>query len=325
MRLLVSVAAGVCAFACASPEPPVIVFSSTEGTLGDTAQTLDIFTMREDGSHRRQLTNGTGVWEQANFPTGSPDGRQIAFLVQPLEPGRHSELHLMASDGTNDRLLVRLDSLDVGYPEWALDGRRLAFIGSASPTREGNVPSWVYVVDADGRNLRRVSREAGFNLCAGWLPSGDAVLVSEAVLPGARSTVTTLNVASGESQVLVRSDSLLLCPVPAPDGGPVLITGQVIVKDATTGTLRAVQTNAWQMNPDGSALRPFVTMGGFSKNPRWSRDGRSVVFHGSNFTGFFRLQGKASFDSIEVFLADSRGLNIRQLTRNRLADLHPSW
>jgi Tol biopolymer transport system component len=66
-------------------------------------------------------------------------------------------------------------------------------------------------------------------------------------------------------------------------------------------------------------------MAGYGKDPRWSRDGRAVVFLGSTAQGFFKLDPRTLLDSVEVFTADSEGRKLTRLTTNRVADIHPSW
>jgi Tol biopolymer transport system component len=69
---------------------------------------------------------------------------------------------------------------------------------------------------------------------------------------------------------------------------------------------------------DGS-VRPFVPIE-FAKNPRWSPDGRRIVFHGEDHLGW-----AAPTDSLDLYTLDRDGQNLVRLTHNVIADIHPAW
>src|SRR5437764_966717 len=69
-----------------------IVFASNRARGG-----LDIFVMRADGTHQRDLTKTRGTEEIA--PAWSPDGTRIAFA----QLGNPGHLVVMRADGTSTR------------------------------------------------------------------------------------------------------------------------------------------------------------------------------------------------------------------------------
>jgi Tol biopolymer transport system component len=98
---------------------------------------------------RRRLVTRLTRLENDQEPAWSPDGRTIAFVG--LRPSRQPGLFvsLIDSDGSDRRILSRND----GYlPTWAPDGTQVAFVGS-----NPNGTLDVYVVDADGGGLRRLT------------------------------------------------------------------------------------------------------------------------------------------------------------------------
>lgn len=83
--------------------------------------------------------------------------------------------------------------------------------------------------------------------------------------------------------------------------------------------------NIYCMNLDGGDLRPFVVMKGFAKNARWSHDGRSVVFHGSDLPDFYELSPAARGDSIAIFTTDRYGGNLKRVSQSPYGAVHPGW
>lgn len=82
----------------------------------------DIWSVRPDGTDRRNLTNTPDVNE--TYPQPSPDGKRIAFLVYERNEGKRSRsLWIMNADGTDRKLL----SSPAFEHVWSPDGKRIAF------------------------------------------------------------------------------------------------------------------------------------------------------------------------------------------------------
>lgn len=109
-------------------------------------------------------------------PAWSPDGSRMAFISNRDGTPR---LHLSRADGSDVRKLSNLSGVDVfaplwgylenGHSPWSPDGTRIAFMNFAGQT------SAIYVVNADGSGLRRLTDpalDARFN---GWSPSGTRI------------------------------------------------------------------------------------------------------------------------------------------------------
>jgi TolB protein len=308
------------ALACARPATREILFTSLSGPVADSTTVSDIFAMRPDGSGIRQLTHAAETGKNSNGAVWSPDAARIAFVE-----GR--ALHVMNADGSDDHVVVPRDSLGVGQPAWSPDGKRLAFARGVGDST-GTHTSWVYVVNVDGTGLTRVSqspiRSQGSRspgICPTWLPDGSALLISNAGPPGP-SRVVRLSVPSGETRLVAESDSLaLFCATVAPDGISVVLTAW-----PTDGAGRAGHDmGIYGMDIDGSHLRVLVHGMTFAKNARWSWDGRFVVFHGTTTPNFYDIPAAATGDSMEIFIADPDGGNLKRLTRNGRGDAHPSW
>jgi Tol biopolymer transport system component len=116
-----------------SPDGSRIAFAGRRTVEG-------VFVVPWRGGRSRLLARGYGE------PAWSPDGRTVA-AVRAGTP-REAGLFLLAVRGGRPHRLTR--GLDM-QPEWSPDGRRLAF-------RRGDANGDIYVVNADGRGLRNLTR-----------------------------------------------------------------------------------------------------------------------------------------------------------------------
>lgn len=96
----------------------------------------------------RALTNFT---DGTDFPTLSPNGKQIAFTVK-------QNIYIMDADGSNQHNLTQGDGQQ-SYPVWSPDGQQIAFIAThPAPFTEAHLPvralTQLEVINADGSNRR---------------------------------------------------------------------------------------------------------------------------------------------------------------------------
>jgi len=128
--------------------------------------------------------DGTGQTElPRNLPLAgawSPDGQRIAFAVVPHSPRDPHDfgLWVMNADGSNPRRVAR--NAAWSDPAWSPDGRRIAFRRfdhQFDGIRDGRLVanSELYVVNADGSGLRRLTRHAANVRWFAWSPDGRTV------------------------------------------------------------------------------------------------------------------------------------------------------
>lgn len=128
-----------------SPDGTRIVFATNEG--GDWG----IWTMRADGSDRRQLTNTIDLDAE---PVWSPDGRYIAFRRSSAAQG--SDIMIVPAVG-GEAVRLALPG-EQRTPAWHPDGTRIAF---ASQTTLADRPE-LFTMRPDGGGVQRVTSDDGW-------------------------------------------------------------------------------------------------------------------------------------------------------------------
>ena len=135
-----------------SPDGTKIAFSR-----GAPGQPFHIWVVDADGQNLAPLTSGDGVYDVE--PAWSPDGSTIAF-------SRDGDLWRMNADGSNPTLLTQ----NGNAPAWSPDGAKIAFDSFRSGLRAD-----VYVMNADGTDVRRLTTDPADDVHPAWSPDGTRI------------------------------------------------------------------------------------------------------------------------------------------------------
>jgi Tol biopolymer transport system component len=131
-----------------------------------------LYVITAEGTGLRRITS-----EASNTdPAWSPDGSKLAFVSGFA--AKDAGIYVMDADGTDARRVTDggalVDGSDLG-PAWAPDGSRIAFTreGREEGAEAGNAD--IYVVDADGTNLDRLTAAPVMEYEPSWSPDGSRI------------------------------------------------------------------------------------------------------------------------------------------------------
>jgi TolB protein len=260
--------------AAGEPSPPSVVPVTTDGVMKTrhawspggkslayvkiAGSAMGIHVREADGRERR-LTDFTSPEFD---PTWSPDGLRLAIARDNTSPNQGNiDVYTVAAAG-GDAKRAAGDSGKLSHeesPDWSPDGRSIVF----SSTR--NDKQQLYVVPADGGELRPLTTDNAMNAHPAWSPDGRQI--AYATTRWGDWELAIVDVDGKETRRLTESRGLDDYPAWSPDGRRIAFTSnragsqgsgnyEIFVIDIVTGIARNVsqhpsldQFPAW--TPDG--------------------------------------------------------------------------
>ena len=173
----------------------------------------------------------------------------------------------------------------------------------------------IYVMDADGKNLRRLTNNRDNDWWPSWSPDGKRIVfVSER--DGNRE-IYVMDADGGNPQNLTNQPAEDWYPSWSPDGKRIafmsLRDGHIIDFAPTY--------EIYVMDADGGNPQNITNDRNDDRYPSWSPDSERIVFV-SQRPGHFKSKFLITY---EIYVMDADGGNQQRLTENRQNDFYPSW
>lgn len=250
----------------------------------------EIFVIHSDGTNLRQLTDNTADDDKPSF---KKDGTQIAFESN-MRGGRYA-IYVIDLDGENLTQLTD-EAYDSWGPSWSPDGAQIAF----HSTKTGIIE--LYVMDADGGNIRQLTSNGNpIDRSAEWSPDGTQLVFYSDVTDGRELYIVDIEL--GEFERLTNNSYY--------DGQPDWsMNGTQIAFASTRSNSRP---DIFLMQRDDLSVTRLTDDIATDDDPAWSPDGRQIAFESTRSGNY------------DIWIMDSDGTNLRQLTEDPSRDWSVDW
>ena len=219
---------------------------------------------------------------------------------------------------------------------WSPDGKRLIF----QSTRDGAECDQIYIMDADGSHVHRVSSGRGRTTCGYFLPDNHHILYASTEAEGDAcpppadrgkgyvwAVYPSYDIYAANDD---GSDAHRITTTPGYDAEATVnfATGRIVYTSMASHDLEL-----WTMAADGSGKHRLTHSLGYDGGAVYSRDAKHIVWRANHpktaaDTKQYKdllAQGLTTPMKMELFVADSDGAHARQITHFGCASFAPTF
>ncbi len=182
-------------------------------------------------------------------PAFSPDGQSLAFASS--KDSNSYQIYVADLSTRRGRQLTNTASVIHTAPRWnPRTSREIAFISDRSGTPQ------IYIMDAEGSNVRRVLTQGGNADSPAWSPDGRYLAFAWRPPGASRFNIYLMDIASQQIIELTQNAGNNEGPAWSPDGRHIAFQSD-----------RSGQNQIYLMHVDGTGVRPVTSRGGTM--PAW--------------------------------------------------------
>jgi TolB protein len=170
---------------------------------------------------------------------------------------------------------------------------KIVFVNNSTKHKE------IYIIDYDGYNIRRLTRDSKINILPKWSPIGDKIIYTSYLYNN--PDLFYLDIVKNKRGIISKYQGLNATGVFSPDGDNILLT-----------LSRGKFPNLYLINTSGEITRRLTTGSYINTSPSFAPNGQEVVFI-SDRVGYPQL-----------YIMNINGGNIRRLSTKGFCD-SPSW
>ena len=216
----------------------------------------------------------------------------------------HTALYHMSADGSGLKRLADDPQHGLWGPAWSPDGKHIVvtFEPLAVNQDERNIRGQLYLLDADGQNVRQLTHNERNNYLVEWSHDGKKLaFVSQQGKHTETAEIYTINADGSDERRLTNNAVWDYGATWSPDDQQIAF-----------GSNMGGNWQIWLMNVDGSNQRPLPNPA-HGNAPKWSPDGRFMVLKSD----------REGNDNLYVMEPD--GSNQQNVTQNSSINTMPSW
>jgi TolB protein len=277
----------------ATPDSPI---ASEPGWLAYQYQTdpgdffsIKLHLVRADGSQDHAIA--TKLSGAVRHPDFSPDGSRLAFDQLSSEESA-DQIYVAKADGSAAKRISHCQYPSCGHwePAWSPDGSQLAISTWTGPiTETGPARFGIGVIDVNSEEVTQVvdhEKAVGQDRFARWSPDGKRLVFYRAQLKSDGTIQTAIFIVDVDGSNLRRLTPWDML-AGDPDWSP---KGDLIV--FSTHPLREFESlersELYTMRPDGSDIKALTSNGEDgprATEPRWTPDGKAILYVRENYAG----------------------------------------